>query len=395
MIPRLVALLGATEYTGLQYEACWTLTNIASGASEHTRALVDAGAVQALLPLMLHSDLDVRGQAVWALANIAGDGPECRDYVLRVGAMQPLLSLLVAPNPTNKIQRDATWMLSNLCRGKDAPWDIISGAIGVMSRLLYSSDNDVLMDACWALLFITDADPSRASRLLSEGLGPQLVSLLKHPSYAVQMPALRVVGNVLFGDEEQTQTMVNLHVVTGIEHLMRSENSRLRKEATWCLSNVTAGNRTQIQSVIDNTDLMHLLVDLALNAENATKQEALYTICNAINGGSPEQMRTLVLNFDIFSVLCRFMNVGDDGVIATVLKTTENLLNTGTNDPKVPENCYQVLVENNGGVDKLEDLQDHHNDDIVTQTIHILKKYWQAESENTAPVLNTNGSYGW
>lgn len=395
MIPRLVALLGANDYTGLQYEACWSLTNITSGSSEQTRAVVDAGAVQALMPLMTHSDLELRGQAVWALANITGDGVECRDFVLRMGVMQPLLALLVAPNPTGKIQRDATWLLSNLCRGKDAPWDIISTALPVMSRLLYSSDNDVLADATWALLFITDADPSRASRLLSEGLGPQLVSLLKHPSSAVQMPALRVVGNILFGDEEQTQTMVNLNVVNGLEHLMRSEVPRLRKEATWCLSNVTAGNRTQIQTVIDNSDLMLLLVELATNAENSTKQEAFYTIANALNGGTQEQIRTLVINFNIFSALCHHLTASNDDLLAAVLNTLDKTLDAGLKDPKVAENCYQTLVENEGGLDKLEDLHGHHSDTFFKRSVEIIKKYWQLESENSAPAVNANGSYSW
>lgn len=371
------------------------MTNIASGASEHTRAVVDAKAVQALLPLMTHTDLDIRGQAVWALANISGDGIECRDYVLRLGAMQPLLALLVAPNPTIKIQRDATWMLSNLCRGQDAPWDIISTAIPVMSRLLYSSDNDVLSDAAWALLFITDADPSRAARLLEEGIGPQLVSLLKHPSYAVQMPALRVVGNILFGDDEQTQTMINLNVTNGLEHLMRTGNSRLRKEATWCLSNVTAGNRTQIQSFIDNSDLVELLLDLAVEADVATKHEALYTLCNALNGSTQEQVRTLVLNYKVISVISYYLDNENETLLTTLLKTLDNILDHGRKDPKIPEDCYQQLVEDCGGLDKLEDLGDHASNDIFNKSVEIIKKYWKLVDENSAPHVNNNGSYSW
>ena len=56
-------------------------------------------------------------QAVWALGNVAGDSPTCRDLVIGQGALVPLLSQL---NEHSKLSmlRNATWTLSNFCRGK-------------------------------------------------------------------------------------------------------------------------------------------------------------------------------------------------------------------------------------------------------------------------------------
>ena len=52
----------------------------------------------------------------------------------------------------------------------------------------------------------------------------------------------------------QTQVVLNCGVLDALKALMSSGKAGIRKEAAWTISNITAGNAEQIQSIIDGYD---------------------------------------------------------------------------------------------------------------------------------------------
>ena len=79
----------------------------------------------------------------------------------------------------------------------------------------------------------------------------RLVELLMHHSPSVQTPALRTVGNIVTGDDLQTQIIINFSALPCLLALLGNPKKGIRKEACWTISNITAGNKDQIQAVID------------------------------------------------------------------------------------------------------------------------------------------------
>uniref|UniRef100_A0A8C6S5N1 Importin subunit alpha n=1 Tax=Neogobius melanostomus TaxID=47308 RepID=A0A8C6S5N1_9GOBI len=387
ILPILVKCLEEDDNPSLQFEAAWALTNIASGTSSQTQDVVKANAVPPFLRLLYSPHQNVCEQAVWALGNIIGDGPKCRDYVISLGVVKPLLNFI---NPSIPITflRNVTWVIVNLCRNKDPPppMETVQEILPALCMLIYHTDINVSVNELDVGSFLSDGCSGNCTRRCIMQQSPFPGSSLTCARIPLQTAALRAVGNIVTGTDEQTQVVLNCDVLSHFSKLLTHPKEKINKEAVWFLSNITAGNQQQVQAVID-AGLIPMIIDQLAKGDFGTQKEAAWAISNLTISVTPYYY---LVKQDVIPPFCNLLSVKDSQVVQVVLDGLKNILIMAGDEAST----IAEIIEACGGLEKIENLQQHENEDIYKLAFEIIDQYFSGDDIDEDPSLMPETTQG-
>jgi len=270
----------------------------------------------------------------------------------------------------------------NICRkcGPPPALHIVDTLLSVIRRLLEYTDVQVVLDGVWALAYLTDYDDEVLTQMtIDSGLVEKVITtMIDGVDSKIQMAAIRVAGNISIGSDEQTQHVLDAGVLKHMPKILSCRKSRVHKEVAWFISNVCAGTEVQVQAVFDAGIIPHL-ANLLETGEATVVKEVAWSIANMTISGSAKQTMSLV-DYGLVPILCNLLKIKNVEIILLVLDTIQMILKKS--NERQADVCLRV--EECGGLDTIEHLENHENEQIYRLAYDIIADYFSQDNDEHA-----------
>ena len=381
IIPDLISILDC-KLPEFQYESLWCLTNISKSFKEVSKIIKEKGGIPKIVNFLESTIEQIKLQTIWLIGNLAISDKKIRRILNKEKALDKLIIILSFSNKTHIIKQ-ATWALSNFFMFPNYPsFDIAKNCLKVIARVMniIPNDMDFLSDASFIFRSISNHYKELIKELFELDLIPIIINSLEIYTNDIQSNCLRIIGNIVCGNANQTQKLLELGVLAFLKKIIFSKCKYIRKEVAWIISNIAAGTQKQIESLIKE-DILIILKQALINDEHAIKQEAIWGICNLTSIENPIYMKK-ILDQGILKIICECLKLNDAKLLTICLEALGNLLAFGEKYSQNPEGDNPIVyeVEKMGMFDILEKLQLHPSEIVYEKTLKILEKYFDIQN---------------
>lgn len=135
---------------------------------------------------------------------------------------------------------------------------------------------------------------------------------------------------------------------------------------------------------INITDIFYHIRAILEKGDFKSQKEAAWAVTNTTTSGTPEQIVDLIEKYQILKPFVDLLDSKDARTIKVVLTGVANLFALAEKLGGTENLC--LSIEEMGGLDKLEALQNHENEEIYKKAFVIIDSYFSSD-DNTDNAL--------
>jgi importin subunit alpha-1 len=305
LIPRFLHAIGST-IPSHQHAGAMGIRRILSDADgSASTEVVQAGAVPLLSKLLTNDNLpQAQNEAVRSIGKMASQSSTSRALMLRNGVFDELIRILQSPGISLALRRNVMWAISNLCCSEAmiASLTFVEAAIPAAIVLTRFPDEEVAADAMWTLAHISDGSHYfHIDSVINYGALP---TVIRHLPGALEVPALRILGNMVSGSDKHT-TLVIEHgaipaLLTTLQGHAHDTSPLAQREILRTFSDI-AGTHEQVNALLEAGVFTHI-ASYIISEHESIREESQWTINNAVRRASISD-RTAIIGTSSFRAL--------------------------------------------------------------------------------------------
>ena len=393
ILPSLIQLLDNTPIE-FQYESLWCLINI-SVVENNGQKIKYLGGIDKIISKLDSSMNEIKDLALWNIENLCYESPKIVIYFIQKKLLNKLITLLSVNNNINLVVRSISIVrtLIKSCNKKNVDninyINDLKRVINIVSRIIMANRyqpekkeiRDLYYDSLYIFSYLTDNSVKCRDALLTSGVLHYIIELIKifneQDDLFLILGGLKIIGNIIIGNANQTQKVLDCNIYDILKVLMFRENKRIKKEANWIVSNIAAGTEKNIIDLIDN-GFFPLLCQIFQKEEKEIKAEAIWTLCNFSQIKNNDYIKILIEQ-GLLLIVCECLKSEESKEIAISLEALNNLLEYGQRISFDGNNIIALEIEKIGMINALENLQYHPNEIIYEKTLNTIEKYFLTE----------------
>lgn len=149
--------------------------------------------------------------------------------------------------------------------------------------------------------------------------------------------------------------------------------------------------------------MLATVIERLNNDEYEVKKEAAWVVANILHGFAAEpnaynaSRATTLVQLGAIPPMVKMLEVNDAAMQKLMLEAVGTLLEAGETLQKTKggENPFLVAFDEADGVDKLESLQTHHNEEVYQKAVELLEKFFGEDGDDDENLLPNaaNGAF--